>query len=180
MFFLFMRSLRRLLKRKGCRQKSLARGLIGTGLVLMAPLSTALLATTSRPMLVAQHKVAQRDKLISLRVPNRVDPQACPTFASIACRIAVRLLLSIARVCWDARCTGQVRKAFKKFGTIVSVRRYVQGAPRRADVSYSSAAEMQAPSPEHLAHLVVSTSCYTPPPMGSDWGCYWEWATRVA
>merc|ERR1712217_404679 len=37
-----------------------------------------------------------------------------------------------------------VRKAFAKFGTVVSVRRYVKGAPRRADVSFSTREEMQA------------------------------------
>mmetsp|Transcript_95014 Transcript_95014/g.268491 ORF Transcript_95014/g.268491 Transcript_95014/m.268491 type:complete len:325 (-) Transcript_95014:556-1530(-) len=37
-----------------------------------------------------------------------------------------------------------LKKIFKAFGTVVTVRRYVPGAPRRADVSYSSADEMKA------------------------------------
>merc|ERR1712217_530028 len=37
-----------------------------------------------------------------------------------------------------------VRKAFAKFGNVVTVRRYVRGAPRRADVSFATNEEMQA------------------------------------
>jgi len=35
-------------------------------------------------------------------------------------------------------------QAAKKFGTVVTVRRWVRGAPRRADVSFSTAEEMDA------------------------------------
>ena len=35
-------------------------------------------------------------------------------------------------------------QAVKKFGTVVTVRRWVRGAPRRADVSFSTAEEMDA------------------------------------
>merc|ERR1740123_719789 len=37
-----------------------------------------------------------------------------------------------------------VRKVFAKFGTVVTVRRYVKACPRRADLSYESKEEMQA------------------------------------
>mmetsp|Transcript_6019 Transcript_6019/g.14288 ORF Transcript_6019/g.14288 Transcript_6019/m.14288 type:complete len:158 (-) Transcript_6019:209-682(-) len=37
-----------------------------------------------------------------------------------------------------------LRKACAKFGEVVTVRRWVRGAPRRADVSFSSAEEMEA------------------------------------
>merc|ERR1719210_1433474 len=37
-----------------------------------------------------------------------------------------------------------LKKLFKKYGSVVSVKRYVRGAPRRADISFSSADEMQA------------------------------------
>ena len=35
-------------------------------------------------------------------------------------------------------------QALKKFGKVVTVRRWVRGAPRRADVSFSAAEEMDA------------------------------------
>merc|ERR1719498_2078142 len=37
-----------------------------------------------------------------------------------------------------------VRKVLKKFGKVVTVRRFVQGAPRRADVSFASSDDMKA------------------------------------
>merc|ERR1711879_286192 len=49
--------------------------------------------------------------------------------------------LSVGGLSFDTK-RAVLRKAFKKFGTVVTVKRYVQGAPRRADITFSSADEL--------------------------------------
>ncbi|CAE7215227.1 EBP2 [Symbiodinium natans] len=51
--------------------------------------------------------------------------------------------VSIGGLSFDTK-RAAVRKACAKFGEVVTVRRWVRGAPRRADVSFSSAEEMEA------------------------------------
>eukprot|EP00446_Apocalathium_sp_SHHI-4_P067565 CAMPEP_0177523620 /NCGR_PEP_ID=MMETSP0369-20130122/49492_1 /TAXON_ID=447022 ORGANISM="Scrippsiella hangoei-like, Strain SHHI-4" /NCGR_SAMPLE_ID=MMETSP0369 /ASSEMBLY_ACC=CAM_ASM_000364 /LENGTH=82 /DNA_ID=CAMNT_0019003479 /DNA_START=12 /DNA_END=256 /DNA_ORIENTATION=+ len=64
-------------------------------------------------------------------VPEFVDPRldnddAEPSAHSI----------SVGGLSFDTK-SKALKKIFKEFGTVVTVRRYVPGAPRRADVSYS-------------------------------------------
>merc|ERR1719343_485128 len=51
--------------------------------------------------------------------------------------------LSVGGLSFDTK-RAVLKKAFKKFGTVVTVRRYVLGAPRRADITFSSAEELKA------------------------------------
>merc|ERR1712007_262803 len=72
-------------------------------------------------------------KLIEFEDPALDNDEAIPSPHS----------LSVTGLSFETK-REAVRTIFSKFGTIVSVRRYVPGAPRQAAVSFSTAEEMNA------------------------------------